>query len=134
MINDLGIKDRVVFKGLIPHDDMPQLLTDAVMLALSRPNNKQAKYGFPTKLGEYLLTGNPVVVTNVGDIPLFIKDRENGMVAEPDDVCGFAERIEWLLEHEEDAISIGKRGRDLALSNFNCMIEAVKIPNYILKA
>ena len=69
LIDSLGINGSIVFKGLIPAHEMPQLLVNAEALVLSRPNNLQARYGFPTKLGEYLLTGNPVVVSAVGDIP-----------------------------------------------------------------
>ena len=47
------------------------------MLVLARPDNIQAKGGFPTKLGEYLATGNPVVVTKVGEIPNYLIDGVN---------------------------------------------------------
>ena len=127
----LGIGDKVVFTGVIPYADMPQLLLNASILALNRPNNMQAKYGFPTKLGEYLLTGNPVVVTSVGDIPLFIKDKENGMLASPADDSDFAEKMEWLLEHPYEAAVIGKNGKELALKAFNNKTESCKIVNVL---
>lgn len=128
----LGVGDRVVFKGLVPYQEMPQMLTDATILALNRPNNKQAQYGFPTKLGEYLLTGNPVVITSVGDIPDYIQDGFSGMVAEPNNVDEFASKMEWLLEHPYEAKIIGENGKEVALKNFNNDIEARKIAKVIL--
>ena len=77
------------------YNEVPQLLMDSEVLALDRPNSIQAQCGFPTKLGEYLLTGNPVVVTKVGDIPLFLEDGVSALLAEkrnaenlPERCCG----------------------------------------------
>ena len=50
------------FTGRTSPEVMPQILTDASILALARPNNVQSQNGFPTKLGEYLATGNPVAI------------------------------------------------------------------------
>lgn len=133
LARQLNIDDKVVFTGMVPYSDMPRMLTNAIILALARPDNKQAKYGFPTKLGEYLLTANPVVVTDVGDIPHFIVDGENGMVAKADDINSFSEKLDWLISHPNEAKKIGERGRETALALFNCNKEAKKIVNYIFK-
>lgn len=133
LVEALGIKDRVVFTGIIPATEMPQMLTNATVLALARPNNLQAQNGFPTKLGEYLLTGNPVVVTKVGDIPLFLKDGESALLADPDSVGEFAEKLCWALEHQVECDEIGKNGCNVAMANFNASIETNKIINTIWK-
>ena len=116
LANKLGIADRVVFTGTVSYDEMPQLLTDAKILALNRPDSLQAKYGFPTKLGEYLLTGNPVVITDTGDISLFLKDQESAMIADSQDDEDFAQKLDWLLEHPNEAAIIGKKGKEVALA------------------
>lgn len=131
LIDRLGIKDRVIFTGIVPASDMPQVLTNASVLALARPDNLQAKNGFPTKLGEYLLTGNPVVVTNVGDIPLFLNDGESALIAKAGDTQEFADKLCWALEHPHDAATIGDNGRKIALHHFNSTIEVQKIINVI---
>lgn len=131
LIKKLGIEDKIVFKGLIPSSEMPQVLKDAEVLALARPNNLQAKFGFPTKLGEYLLSGNPVVITKVGDIPLFLKDGESALIAEPDNLQSFADKLCWAIEHQIEAKEIGKRGKLVAEESFNSFIEAKKIINII---
>ena len=133
LVENLGVSGRVVFTGVVSSSDMPQMLTDAIILALDRPDNLQAKYGFPTKLGEYLLTGNPVVVTRVGDIPRFIENGLSGMIAEPSNPEDFASKICWLLENPERAITIGEQGKKVAMDCFNNEIEAGKIVNNIFK-
>lgn len=129
----LGVSDKVVFTGVVPYQEMPQMLINAAILALDRPDNIQAKYGFPTKLGEYLLSGNPVVVTRVGDIPRFIENGVSGMIAEPSNPEDFASKTCWLLENPEEAIAIGERGKKVAMNCFNNEIEAGKIMNAIFK-
>ena len=106
---------------------MPQMLKNVDILALDRPDNLQAKYGFPIKLGEYLLTENPVVVTRVGDIPLFLQDGVNALIAEPQNPYSFASKIIWAIEHPEQASLIGKAGAEVAIREFNCHVESKKM-------
>ena len=127
----LGVGEKVKFVGIVPYTEMPQILKNATILALNRPDNLQAKHGFPTKLGEYLLTGNPVVVTSVGDIPRFIKDKVNGMVANPNSNEEFADKMEWLLCHPSEAKKIGEKGKSTALECFSNYTEAKKIVDAI---
>ena len=120
----------MVFTGPIPREQMPLMLKNAEALVLARPDNIQAKYGFPTKLGEYLLSGNPVVVTRVGDIPQFLKDGESAYVAEPGNVEEIALKIiEALTSHE--APKIGLRGAEVAMREFNSETESKKIIKFI---
>lgn len=127
LVERLGIISSVEFVGRRSPDEVPQLLKNASILALDRPDSLQAKNGFPTKLGEYLLTENPVCVTNVGDIPLFLKDKESAMVVEHDNIEDFALKLIWLIEHSTEASEIGKKGAEVARANFDAMTEAKKM-------
>ena len=127
LINDLGVKDRVILKGKVPVEQMPQLLKNAEICALDRPDGLRAKAGFPTKLGEYLLSGNPVVITKVGDIPLFLHDGVSALIASPDDVASFADKLDWALSHTREARIIGERGESIARKEFDSEIETNKI-------
>ena len=131
LVDDFDLQDSVHFTGMVSYKNMPQVLKNAEVLVLSRPDNKQAKYGFPTKLGEYLLTGNPVVVTGVGDIPLYLKDGESAMIAKPNNPQDFADKVCWLLEHPDTARKIGERGKNMARVSFNNEIEAQKVVKFI---
>ena len=131
LVKELEVENNVVFTGVVSSQEMPHMLKNAEILALDRPNNLQAKYGFPTKLGEYLLTGNPVVVTRVGDIPLFLENGKSALIAEPENPRDFAEKICWAIENPEEARCIGARGRQVAESSFDSMIETKKLVSII---
>lgn len=133
LIKDLGLQDVIVFTGIVSSSNMPQMLKNATILALDRPDSLQAKCGFPTKLGEYLLTENPVVVTKVGDIPLFLQDGQSALLAEERNPEEFASKLIWVLEHPSEAAEIGKKGAKIALSEFNYLNETKKILNVINK-
>lgn len=131
LIESLRIKEKVVFTGIVKAEKMPQLLKDATILALDRPDSLQAQNGFPTKLGEYLMSENPVVVTKVGDIPLFLKDRESALLSEQRNAEEFADKLCWALEHPQEASVIGKKGKEVAMKEFNYLIESKKIVDAI---
>ena len=64
----------MIFKGFVSRDEMIDLLNSSVGLVLAKPTSAQAETCFPTKLGENLSTGNPIVVTRTGEIPLYLED------------------------------------------------------------
>lgn len=127
LVERLGISDKVVFVGVVNSQEMPQILKNAEILALARPDNIQSKYGFPTKLGEYLLTGNPVVITSVGDIPLFLKDNYSAFIACPNNPEVFSRKLNWVLDNKAEANAVGNNGRLVALKEFDSKKEADKI-------
>lgn len=127
LVKKLRLENRIVFTGVIQAERMPQILKNAKALVLARPNNLQAQNGFPTKLGEYLLTANPVVITKTGDIPLFLKDGESALLVEPNNCRGIADKILWVLDNPAKVTFIGEKGKEVALKNFNSMTEAQRV-------
>lgn len=124
-----GLKNTV-FYGRVDRNDIPDLLTNAKALLLARPSNLQASGGFPTKLGEYLATGNPVVVTAVSDIPLYL-NSSNSFIVKPDDNKAFAERIIEILSDETHAANIGKEGQKLAMTVFSAKEQSKNLDYYL---
>ena len=102
------------------------------MLALARPDRLQAQNGFPTKLGEYLATGKPVVVTRVGEIPLFIKHGENGYLADPTPES-FSKQLSWVADNYEQAKKTGQNGKKLAENEFSYFVQSKKVLEFMNK-
>lgn len=129
-----NVEKSVIFTGPILYTEMPRRLANATILALSRPNNLQNQNGFPTKLGEYLMTGNPVVTTSVGEIPCFIKDGYNGYLAKPDSVESFAEKLKEVACNLEKAKLVGEKGREIAFKEFSYLTQTQKAFQYIYES
>ncbi len=131
LINKLADKNRVLLTGHLSREKVVEIINNAYCLALARPANIQAKYGFPTKLGEYLATSRPVIITNVGGISLYLRDGENSFIAEPGNVYSFSEKLKLCFENHERAQKIGEAGNNLVYKEFNYKVEAKKIVDRI---
>jgi glycosyltransferase involved in cell wall biosynthesis len=118
------LTDRVILTGLIPFNEMPAYLKNADALLLSRPDNIQARFGMPTKLGEYLISGKPVILTSVGDITIYLKDGESAFITTPGDYNAFAEKIDYVLGNYENAIEVGLNGKKVCEEHFNYKIQS----------
>jgi len=83
LVNDLKIKDNFIYLGLVSREELKFINQNADLLLVCRSNSEYANFGFPWKLGEYLLTKNPIVATKVGDIELYLKNNGEIFLAEP---------------------------------------------------
>lgn len=130
-IVNYGIKDHVFFRGKIDRNLIPTALKESSLLVLPRPDSVQARNGFPTKLGEYLATGNPVVVTSVGEIPYYLEDKKSAFLAIPDSVENLAEKICEVLNNLEFANKVGLNGQKVAEKHFNKNNQTKKIIEFV---
>jgi glycosyltransferase involved in cell wall biosynthesis len=106
-------------------------LCQASVLALARPSSLQAEAGFSTKLGEYLATGKPVVITRTGEIENYLKDDESAYLAPPDDMQAFAQRLHHALSHPDQARAVGQNGRVVVTSKFDYRTNALRLQEFI---
>jgi glycosyltransferase involved in cell wall biosynthesis len=74
---------------------------------------------FPFAILEAQATGLPVISTNVGGIPEFLVDNENGFVIEPRDPTKLTQKVLTLLQDPKLAKEMGENGRKLIEENFD---------------
>ena len=125
-VKKLDLCEAVHFLGRKNPEEVPSILYNSDVLVLARPDNVQAKAGFPTKLGEYLASAKPVVITITGEIPKYLKDNESAYLSKAGDIHDFAEKINFALS-DQNAQVIGKKGYDVANNNFNYQLYGKKI-------
>ena len=133
LIKENNLENKVFWKGEFSRDAIPAIIKNASVLALPRPDSKQAQGGFPTKLGEYLATGNPVCATKVGEIPDYLVDDESVFFAEPGSVNSFAEAMRKALSNTAEAEQIGKKGLEAAQKYFNKDIQSKLLYHFLKK-
>ena len=130
LVDSLGIKEEVVFLGRISRDEVPQFLADAEVLALASPTSDRACATMPCKVGEYLCTGNPVVVTSLGEIKKYLKDGESAYLSKPDSPEAFAHKLDEALSNTNRASIIGLKGKEVAIQNFCSEAQVARIENF----
>lgn len=131
LIEEFGLKNRITYLGVLNKDQIPVFVCNADLLVLSRPDSHQAQGGFPTKLGEYLATGNPVCVTKVGEIPDYLEDNVSAFMATPGDVDSFADAMDRALSNPDNAKKVGLAGREVAEREFDSEIQAKRLYEFL---
>ena len=131
LIEEFGLKERIHYLGMLNREQIPPFVCNASVLALSRPNSHQAQGGFPTKLGEYLATRNPVCVTKVGEIPNYLKDNVSAYMAEPGDVDSFADALDRALQDPDNARQVGTNGRIVAEESFSAEVQSKRLAIFL---
>ncbi|MFX0135593.1 MAG: glycosyltransferase family 4 protein [Candidatus Hodarchaeota archaeon] len=131
MINNLEIRENVILTGYVTRKQLVSYLINARLLVLAKPSSIQSDTCFPTKLGEYLATGNPVVVTNTGEISQYLKDMESAFLSKPNNPESISEKLEYVLRNEQKSIEVGLRGKNVAISNFHHKKHAERIFKFI---
>lgn len=94
------------------------ILVNAIQRFSTVVIQKSTKEGFSLTVTEALWKGKPVVGSNVGGIPLQIKDGKNGFLINPKDYKACADRIIELLKNPSLMKQMGKKAKDHVKENF----------------
>ncbi|WP_407402855.1 glycosyltransferase [Chryseobacterium sp.] len=131
LIEENNIHNKVEILGSLPSEAVPKILLNATCL-LSTPDFFISG-GFPTKLGEYLLSGNPVVVTAAGEIENYLTHLENAFLSEPGNIDKIAEYLIMIQTDENLASKIGVSGQKLAKLVFNADSYVESLKSFIFR-
>ncbi len=109
----LGIANRVLFTGMVSHQDIPFYINASDVCVVPKEG---LNYGFsPLKLYEYLACGRPVIATRAGGLEI-IEDN-GGMLVEPKNPAAFSAAIIKLLKDEALRKQMGEKGREYIVAN-----------------
>jgi hypothetical protein len=100
----------------------PELLREcgrATVLMQPLWNDVRSRARFPNKLGEYLMSGRPVVTCAIGEVAEYLRDSVNAIFYREGDSLGCANVICALLNNEDKARSVGLAGRALAVKRLS---------------
>ena len=118
-----GLQDRLrahvasgsaIVEGVLPRERLLESYRECAVLLLPMKDEPRSLARFPTKLGEYLASGRPIVATAIGELDELLSDGKNAFLAEPGSVRSFAGALLRALGDPEHAIAVGRGGRALA--------------------
>lgn len=98
------------------NDEIPNLLGNSDCLIMT-PQKDFDSGGFPTKLGEFLATGKPVICTKVSEIPNYL-DNNSAILIEPQNHEELKKAILRVIEDYQSFIHIGENGKRVAINCF----------------
>lgn len=126
----LGILNSITFTGLVDFRLVPGLINSCDILVLARPNSTASEAGFPTKLGEYMATKKPVVLTRVGDMGKYFGNGNNVVLVEPERVDSIANGISLLINNKLLRDEIGENGFKWMIRNLEYKTVAKRLNEY----
>jgi glycosyltransferase involved in cell wall biosynthesis len=118
IIDFFGLQGYVKYNGNIDQKILPRIMRQYDLLVLPRGNTLQNKYGFSTKLSEYMASGVPVLVTDVSDNTRYITNGVNGFIAEPDSLKSMVIMLKEVFSRKKDLKMIADAAKLTVNENF----------------
>lgn len=115
LLTNLLQRGIIKIHGRIPQYEMKNRIENSDFGIFIRPQRISSDAGFPTKLGEYLSSGLPVITNDTGDISLVLKNEYNGFViSQPicENLFGVLNRI--MSMQKEDLFQMSMNARKSA--------------------
>jgi glycosyltransferase involved in cell wall biosynthesis len=110
----LGVADRVVLTGKVPHAQIPEHLAALDVAVIPHSNT----YGSPMKLFEYMAAGRIVVAPWLPPIVSVIGEDDGGLLFPPLDGKGLTGALAKLLDDPALRERLGARAREKVLSDY----------------
>ena len=119
LVRGQRVEDAVEMTGPVSARDLPRVLAECDLLIMNRIDSPYAQHGFPSKLGEYLATGTPVIATRVSDVEEYLRDEEDALLIGAGDDAALADAIVRRYRRDDHYRDVGLRGRQAALRHFS---------------
>jgi len=129
LARELGVRDRVIFTGLVPDDDLPALyaLCDVYVMPSRQDLAQHSVEGFGLVYLEANACGKPVIGGRSGGIGDAVADGVTGLLVDPHDSEAIANAIDLLLTNRELAGQLGHQGRSRVVNEFTCDIVGKRV-------
>lgn len=105
---------NVTMVTAMPHTDFFRLMDDSVCLIV--PSRVE---GMPTVAVESMMKRKLCLCTNVCGIAHYIKDGINGFTVPPEDVRALKDKIEYIIDNDQNLDPIRKEGRKVFETYFS---------------
>ena len=120
LVVELGIEDKVIFTGSIPHHKIPEYIAAADICVAPFRDTLVTRCKSPLKIVEYLASGKAVVASNVGEVKKMLGGV--GVLVEPGSFHSLAKGILKLLADRRLRENIGNFARQRAKRKYNWVV------------
>jgi glycosyltransferase involved in cell wall biosynthesis len=123
----LGVTQQIVFTG--PRQDIPHVLAAIDTFALV-----SRKETGPLAVLEAMSSGLPVLATNVGMLPDFVRDGTAGYIVNVGDIPAIADRLVAMALDPAKRRAMGQAAHDIARNDYDVEIAGPKIEAILAEA
>ena len=109
---------NVIALGPQPFDKMPELLATADLVVLPQTPKEPKSLGYiPCKMYEAMAMEIPVISSELCDLPEILDG--SGWVVPADDNAALQSKIEYVLQHPEEAREMGRKARERIVTRYS---------------
>ncbi|MDP2265451.1 MAG: glycosyltransferase, partial [Thiobacillus sp.] len=119
LVMALDLKDRVVFTGRVPHDEVNRYYDLVDVLVYPRHPMRLTELVTPLKPLEAMAQGRLMVASDVGGHKELIRDGKTGVLFQAGNVDDLASKVVALLKDEQDWDSMKQNGRQFVETERN---------------
>jgi len=120
IIEELDVVNQVKLLGWKQQEEILEYFNDShILLAPSVTGENGDREGIPVAIMEAMAMGLPVISTIHSGIPELVQDNVTGFLVPERDINALAERISYLVKHQERWPEIGLAGRIYVEEHFN---------------
>ena len=130
-----GLQDRVTLRVSVPRDELKELYRQAdiyVQPSIRLPNGSME--GVPATLMEAMAMALPCIATRLSGIPELVEEGKTGLLVDPKEPRQLADAIHWIYAHPEEALQMGRRGRQKVEAEFDATENARQLGRVIAAA
>lgn len=126
--------ESVVLHGKVPQEEIAGILANADFQLFVRPDRRSSNAGFPTKLGESMAVGTPVVANDTGDIALYLKDGKNGFLLDGNTTESVKKAfVKMLTLSKEEYAGMRKNARTTAEDAFDFRTYVKEVETFLME-
>lgn len=120
------------YYGFLNQLELSTFLNQQDLLVLPRGYTPQNKYGFSTKLSDYLNHKKMVLVTDISDNSLYVADSINGFVVPPDNKEEMFKKIEYIIKNFDKVnTSVIANARRTSMENFDYRLYTEELRSFL---
>ncbi len=131
MDNYIGDDRRILFKGMVPNNEVVKDQLKATLLINPRPTHEEfTKYSFPSKNMEYMVSGTPTLTTNLPGMPEEYKKFV--YLFNDESVNGMHQTLKILLgKPKEELHQFGQNAKNFVLNKKNNVVQTKRIIKFL---
>lgn len=131
LISKYSLQNSIIFKGNLSSEEVRKYQKNSVLMIVNKRQNLQNTYCFATKIGEYLMSGKPLITTNVGEAMLYLDNGFSAHIVQEGNLEQLASKILEVLNNPLDSKRIGLQGRQVAQNCFSYLLHGKRLKLFL---
>jgi len=126
------IRNDINVTGYVSNIEKDNILRKTDIFIMLRKPSQETEFLYPSRVSEYLFSGNPVILTNTPSLnEFFLQGSGAYFISNKNDSKELAELVMKLADKPLERFKSGKKGREYAVKNFSLKVMGKRLSDFI---